>query len=163
MRDHCVFVGDLSSFVCERCQARELVALPCSVDAFTTAANAFIAAHAGCVASDTMRGQHVPAETIVAELVESRAHASRERPLRDVGSALGVSYERVRQWEAVALAKLRAKLGALGLTAAEVIAYLDTLAPGHVEPPVVELTDEERKRRRSRADRKRRKGTDHDR
>ncbi len=54
--------------------------------------------------------------------------------LREIGEAAGVSFEAVRQIETRALIRLRVRLEALGYTAADVLAYLDGLAPGRPEP-----------------------------
>ncbi len=54
--------------------------------------------------------------------------------LREIGEAAGVSFEAVRQIESRALIRLRVRLEALGYTAADVLAYLDGLAPGRPEP-----------------------------
>ncbi len=54
--------------------------------------------------------------------------------LREIGEAAGVSFEAVRMIETIALLRLRVRLEALGYTAADVLAYLDGLAPGRPEP-----------------------------
>lgn len=57
-----------------------------------------------------------------------------EASLRDVGEAMGLSFERVRQIEKGALEKLRRALERVGLEADDIRAWLDSKARGANEP-----------------------------
>lgn len=57
-----------------------------------------------------------------------------EASLRDIGEAMGLSFERVRQIEKGALEKLRRALESLGLEADDIRSWLDSKARGANEP-----------------------------